>query len=171
MRPALPFLAVVLTMAFSGCMGYHVGPTNGLAAGQKSLRIHPFVNQTMEPRLGDAVMTAVRRSLQNDGTYRLATREGGANIVVEGTLTRYDRHALSFVPSDVLTVRDYRVSVTAQVIARDLDTGKVIFDRALTGYTLVRVGSDVTSAERQALPLLGDELAKKITALLVDGGW
>jgi hypothetical protein len=171
MRPALPFLAVVVTMTLSGCIGYRVGPTNGSAAGQKSLRINPFINQTMEPRLGDAVMTAIRRRLQSDGTYRLATGDGGANIVVEGTITRYDRHALSFVPSDVLTVRDYRVSVTAQVIARDLDSGKVILDRPLTGYTLVRVGSDVTSAERQALPLLGDDLAKKIAALLVDGGW
>jgi hypothetical protein len=29
----------------------------------------------------------------------------------------------------------------------------------------------VTSAERQALPLLADDLAKQVTALLVDGGW
>jgi hypothetical protein len=33
------------------------------------------------------------------------------------------------------------------------------------------VGSDLTSAERQALGPLADELARKVTALLVDGTW
>ena len=39
------------------------------------------------------------------------------------------------------------------------------------GYTLVRIGSDLTSTERQALPLLAGELAKRVTALLADGNW
>ena len=38
-------------------------------------------------------------------------------------------------------------------------------------YTLVRVGSDLSSAERQAIPLLADDLAKNVTELLVDGTW
>jgi hypothetical protein len=37
--------------------------------------------------------------------------------------------------------------------------------------TLIRVGSDLTSAERQALPLLAADLARNITALLADGTW
>jgi hypothetical protein len=35
----------------------------------------------------------------------------------------------------------------------------------------VRVGNDLTSAERQALPLAADDLARSITALLADGTW
>ncbi len=153
-----------------GCAGYQLGPTNGLAAGEKSIRITPFSNQTFEPRLGDAVTTALRRNIQRDGTYHVATH-GDADIVVTGTLTRFNRHELSFVPNDILTVRDYRVSVTAQVTARDVSTGETIFDKPVTGYTLVRVGTDLSSAERQAVPLLADDLAKNVTALLVDGSW
>jgi hypothetical protein len=41
----------------------------------------------------------------------------------------------------------------------------------MTGYTLVRVGPDLTAAERQAFPLLADDLAKRLTALLADGNW
>jgi hypothetical protein len=160
-------LAVVCV---TGCVGYRLGPTNGVDAGDRSLQLAPFQNQTMEPRLGDAVTTALRRNLQRDGTYHLATR-GEADVVVAGVLTRYNRHQLSLLPNDVLTARDFRVSVTAQVTARDRTTGKTILDREVTGYTLVRVGSDLTSAERQALPLLADDLAKNITALLVDGTW
>lgn len=169
-RRRIFLLAAAFGVALCGCAGYQLGPSNGVAAGEKSVQVNPFVNQTLEPRLGDAVTTELRRSLQHDGTYRLATR-GGADIVVSGTITGYDRHELSLVPKDVLTVSDYRVTATAKVTARDASTGKVIFEKPVTGYTLIQVGSDLTSSERQALPLLAEALAKNVTALLVDGSW
>jgi hypothetical protein len=91
--------------------------------------------------------------------------------VVTGVLTKYYRQDISFVPNDVTTVRDYRLRLTAQVTARERSTGKVLFDQPLTGHTLIRVGSDLTSTERQAFPLLANDLAKQITSLLVDGSW
>ncbi len=163
-------LVFAVALALTGCAGYKLGPTNGLAAGGKTLQLTPFSNQTMQPRLGDAVTTALRRNLQRDGTYRLATH-GGADVEVTGVLMHYDRHELSFVPRDVLTVSDFRINVKARVIARDRVSGKTILDKEVSGYTLVRVGSDLTSAERQAVPVLADDLAKNITALLVDGSW
>ena len=75
------------------------------------------------------------------------------------------------MPDDIATARDYQVRLTAQVTARERSTGRVLFDQPVTGTTLIRVGSDLTSTERQALPLLADDLARQITALLVDGGW
>jgi hypothetical protein len=71
----------------------------------------------------------------------------------------------------VLTVQNYRVSVVSQITARDASTGKVIFTRKVTGYTLVQVGSDLPSAERQATPLLAEDLAKNVVAQLADGSW
>ena len=170
MRLSRLAVSFVAALVLSGCAGYRLGPTNGVAAGEKTIQINPFYNQTLEPRLGDAVTSALRKSLQRDGTYRLDSRDG-ADIVVTGVVTHYDRHELSFLPRDVLTARDYRVGLTAQVTARDHSTGKVLLDRPVTGYTLVRVGSDLTSAERQALPLLAEDLAKNVTELLVDGSW
>ncbi len=88
-----PFsLFLTSTVALSlltGCGGYALGPTNGLTAGDKKIQITPFQNHTLEPRLGDAVTTAVRQSIQRDGTYRLATHND-ADIVVTGVLTKYD---------------------------------------------------------------------------------
>ena len=37
--------------------------------------------------------------------------------------------------------------------------------------TLVQAGSDLTSAERQALPVLAEDMARRITGMLVDGTW
>src|SRR5262249_22921442 len=136
----------------------------------KSVQINPFVNQTLEPRLTEAVTAQLRKQFQQDGTYRLATH-GPADVIISGTITNYTRHEMSFARNDTLTVKDYRLSMTAQVTAVDTTSHKVLVEKTVTGYTLIRVGSDLTSSERQAVPLLAADLAKNITALLVEGSW
>ena len=163
-------LACLAVLGTSGCAGYRVGPVNGLPAGEKSVEVQPFANQTLEPRLGDAVTAQLRKQLQSDGTYRLASPHAG-DIVVSGSVVRYHRHEASFAAHDILTVRDFRIELTAQVTARERSTGKVIFDEPVTGKTLIRVTSDLTSSERQALPLLAADLARKVTELLTEGSW
>jgi hypothetical protein len=153
-----------------GCAGYTLGPTNGVGAREKTVQITPFLNETMEPRLTDAVTSQLHKEFQRDGTFQLATHEPG-DIVVSGVITTYDRHELSFSRNDILTVQDYRLMLKARVTARDRVTGKVILDQPVSGFTLIRVGSDLTSTERQALPLLAADLAKNVAALLVDGSW
>jgi len=170
MRPFRLFFMVSAAVMISGCAGYRLGPSNGQAAGEKSVQVTPFTNRTLEPRLGDAVTAALRKRVQQEGTYRLATHEAG-DVVVSGVLTRYYRRELSFVPTDIATARDYRVRLTAQVTARERSSGKVLLDQPVTGYTLIRVGSDLASTERQALPLLAEDLAKQVVGLLADGSW
>ena len=160
----------LLALALSGCAGYQLGPTNGVAARGKSVQVMPFSNQTMEPRLGEAVTAQLRKQVQRDGTYELASRDDG-DIVVSGVVLNYVRIPLSFQPSDALTVTDYSLKMTAQVTARERGSGKVLFSQPVTGSTLVIVGSDLTSAERQALPLLAADFAKNATAALADGKW
>jgi hypothetical protein len=170
MRPCRWLLVGLVALGGSGCAGYKLGPVNGLAAREKSIQINPFANQTLEPRLGDAVTAQIRKELQRDGTFQLASHNDG-DIVVSGALTRYFRYEVSFSSGDVLTVRDYRLELRAQVTARDRSTGKVILDQPVTGYTLIRVTTDLVSTERQALPLLAADLAKNVTALLAEGAW
>lgn len=168
-NPLIRVLFLAITLSFvTGC-GYTLGPTNGLTAREKKIQITPFLNRTLEPRLGDAVTTALRRSIQRDGTYHLAT-QGDADFIVTGTVTKYDRHELNFEPHDVLTVKDFRVNVEAKVTARNVTTGTST-NWTATAYTLVRVGSDLASSERQALPDLADQLAKAVTDSLVNGSW
>jgi hypothetical protein len=169
MRAVRLLLSCAAAWVLAGCAGYQLGPSNGVAAGEKSIQVNLFANQTLEPRLGDAVTAAMRKSVHRDGTYRLSAH-GGADIVVSGVITRYDRHELSFIPNDVLTVSDFRVNATAKVTVHEASTGKDV-THTVTGYTLIRVGTDLASAERQAIPLLAEDLARNATALLVDGIW
>ncbi|MSU57898.1 MAG: hypothetical protein EXS35_06900 [Pedosphaera sp.] len=161
------FLAAVV---LCGCAGYRLGPAGGQTAGEQSVQIVPFLNRTTEPRLGDAVTAALRKEIQRDGTFKLSTRDAG-DIVVSGVLTRYLRREVSFVPTDIATARDYDVSLTAQITARERSSGKIIFDQPITSFTLIRVGSDLANTERQALPLLATDMGKRVTAMLADGSW
>ena len=164
------FLICATTVFLAGCAGYQLGPVNGAVAGEKSIEILPFNNQTLQPRLGDAVTQALRERLQTDGTYHLATR-GGGDIVVTGVITRYTRDSLSYLPGDVLTAENYHVTITAHVTAREPGTGKVVLDKNVNGSTLVQVGTDLASAERQSAPLLAEDLARNITELITEGAW
>ena len=170
MRPLKFFALCALALSLAGCAGYHLGPVNGETAGEKSIEILPFNNQTLQPRLGDAVTQALRERLQTDGTYHVATH-GEGDIVVTGVITRYQRRGLSYLNNDVTTTDNYRVNVTVHVVARERATGKVLLDKNVTGYTLVRVGTDLADAERQAEPLLAEDLARSITELLTEGAW
>jgi hypothetical protein len=168
----LIFFAICVTAILSaGCAGYHLGPVNpNVVAGEKSIEIVPFNNQTLQPRLGDAVTQALRERMQTDGTYRLATRNPG-DVVVTGVITAYSREGVSFLRTDVTTAVNYRVGITAHVTARDRGTGKVLLDKSVNGYTLVQVGTDLADAERQSLPLLAEDLARNVAQLLTEGAW
>jgi len=157
-------------LLLSGCASYQLGPTNGLEAGARSVRVNFFENQTDEPRLATYVNSALRKRIQQDGTYRLATR-GAADIVINGSITSFSRSALTFQPGDSITARDYRVFLTAHVTAIDSASGAAALERDVTGRTTIRVGADLGSVERQATPLLAEDLARNITALLADGSW
>jgi len=163
-------VASLLAVSVLGGCAYSLGPTNGQIAGGKSIQINPLANQALEPRLSEAVTTSIRKNVQRDGTFRLDTKNDG-DIVLNGTILRFDRTEVSFQPRDVITPRDYRVSIVARIIARERAGGKVLVDREVTGYTTVRVGPDLPSAERQAVPLIADDLGRRVVSLLSEGSW
>jgi hypothetical protein len=168
---ALNFFALgAAALLLAGCAGYHLGPTGGAVAGDKTIEVLPFNNQTLEPRLGDAVTQALRERVQLDGTYRLATRSAG-DVVVTGVVNGYNREGLSYLNSDVATTENYRIGIVAHVTARDRVSGKLLLDRDVNGYTLVHVSSDLASAERQSSTLLAGDLARNVMELITEGAW
>ncbi len=164
------FALAAVAGLLAGCSGYHLGPVNGAVAGDKSVEILPFNNQTLQPRLGDAVTQALRERFQTDGTYHLATH-GPGDIVVSGVITGYNREGLSYLNNDVTATENYRVGIVAHVIVREQSTGKLILDKNVNGYTLIHVGTDLADSERQSLPLLAQDLARNITGLITEGAW
>jgi hypothetical protein len=170
MRRLHLLLLAPAVFGWSGCAGYKLGPSNGERAGALSVQVSPFENKTIEPRLGESLTFALRRQIQRDGTYRLQTGND-SDVLVTGTILKYERHTLSLQPRDALSPRDYRLTITAQITARERLGGKVLLDRKVQGYSDIRISDNLGSAERQALPLVAEDVARNATALLVDGSW
>ena len=170
MRPPKFIAAVCGAFLLAGCAGYQVGPVNGVSAGARAVTVLPFQNNTFEPRLTERVDFALRRKLQQDGTYRLDTQNGG-DIVVTGVITQLQRNALSFQPTDVITPRDYEMTLVAKVVATERTSGKVILDKEFIGRSAIRATNNRDLAERQAHPTVAEDLARNITSALTEGPW
>ena len=170
MRALIFPLACLLLWTLTGCAGYHLGAVNGEVAGNQTIEVLPFNNQTLQPRLGDAVTQALRERFQVDATYRLVTSSPG-DVVVSGVIRNYQREGLGYLNNDASTPQNYRVDATVHVVVRDRITGKLMLERDVKGHTLVNVGQDLASSERQAAPLLAADLAQNIAALITEGTW
>lgn len=166
----LLLVAGAVVALLTGCAGYRLGPTGGQVSGAQSIFVALFQNQTIEPRLPEAVAHALRRTVQLDGTHRLSSSTD-ADLLMEGVLIRYERSPVAFQRSDILSVQEYEVRLIARVQVKERATGRKVLDREVTGRTAVSVGQDLTAAERQALPLLAEDLARNATTFLVEGAW
>ena len=162
------FLAAALTA--TGCASYRLGPVNPAIPAGQAIEVGLFENATPQPGLTESVNASIRRELHRDGTFGLATG-GDGDVLLTGSITAYRRSAVSFQPRDILSVRDFEVELVTRIRAAEKATGKVLIDRELTGRTTVRLGGDLANAERQALPLLANDLARKTVALLAEGKW
>jgi len=148
-----------------GCAGYHIGP-----AGERSVQIQFFKNETFEPRLATEVNRAMKREFQKDGTYTLETQSEG-DLIVSGKLIGFRRNGVSYKPGDVLTVQDYTMGLSAEITVINRATGEEIFKETLTGTATVRVGNDLTAGQRQAVPIIAGKLAEQAVLHIVDGNW
>ena len=101
MRRWLFILLLIPLFGLIGCV-YRLGPTNGEKAGDRSIKVTPFENKTIEPRLIEAVSAALRRELQQDGTYKLNTGSD-PDLIVTGSILKYERDAISVRPTDALS--------------------------------------------------------------------
>jgi hypothetical protein len=163
-------LATLLALTLVGCAGYQLGPTNGVNAGSRTVKIQPFVNRTQEPRVSECLSTSLRKQLQQDGTFRLET-SGSPDIMVTGEIIRFLRNGLSYQPNDVLAPAEYTLELQARIVAVNVNTGKTFINRTVQSVTYIRIGNDEYSDERQALPILTDALARNAVSLLADGQW
>lgn len=165
------FFSCCAALLLAGCAGYQLGPVNGAMAGEKSIEVQPFNNQTLEPRLGDTITQSLRERLQTDATYRLVSRRESGDVIVSGVIRQYTRQGLGYLNTDVATPENFRLDLVVHVVARDRSSGKTILDKDVRGHTFVHIGNDLASAERQALPNLAEDLAQNICELLTEGTW
>lgn len=159
-------LLFVTSLLTSGCAGYHVGPVT--KRNFNTIAVPMFHNDTLRPQLEAQISNAVIRRLQEDGSLRLKS-ESSADAILNGTVVRYQRTALRSLRSDTNVPREYEIAITVRVEARDRRTGEIVLKSTeVEGKSDVFIGEDQQSAEEQALPLVADDIAKRVAGLLVE---
>ncbi|MEI6634433.1 MAG: LptE family protein [Chlamydiota bacterium] len=152
---ALVGMAVV---SLAGC-GYRVGAVNP-DDPIKTVYIPMVKNNTKEPAIGARATSSIVTAFQIDGTY-MVVNEKEADVILETTLTSYNRDALRYDKNDI--TREYRLTIGADLILRDAKTRKVIWSaKRVEGEKAFFVTVTLPESERIATPFALEDLASHI---------
>jgi hypothetical protein len=128
-----------------------------------------FENKTIIPRISELVTDSVIKQFQQDGTYRIAS-EDEADAILKGEIRRITRAPARSVRGNVLATAEFNLAMRVRCVLVDRVTGKVIATPPeISGTTSFFVGPDITSDERQALPLAAEDLAVRLVSQLSEG--
>ena len=163
------FCAFFLAVSLGGCAGYRIGEIKPqYLTDVHSIAVPTFKNNTFIPRIEALVTNTVIKQFQQDGTFRI-TREAQADAILRCTITSVGRNPARSVRGNVLATTEFNLGllVTYTLIGRD---GKPLTGpTGVSGTTSFFVGSDVTTEERQALPLAAEDMAVRLVSQLSEG--
>ena len=160
---------LLLVSLLSGCAGYHVGPATPAYLRQvHSIAVPTFRNGTLIPRMESLITSTVIKQFQQDGTFRIAN-ENTADATLKGEIVSVGRSPARSVRGNVLATTEFNLALRVHytLIGRD---GKPLAGPAdVYGTTSFFVGEDVSTDERQALPIAAEELAVRLVNQLSEG--
>ena len=164
------FAAGLLLFSLGGCLGYHIGPVQPYyLRAIHTIAVPTFENRTLIPRISELVTDSVIKQFQQDGTYRIADADQ-ADAILKGEIRRIVRAPARSVRGNVLATSEFSLTMRVRCVLIDRASGKVIATPPeVTGTTSFFVGPDITSDERQALPLAAEELATRLVSQLSEG--
>jgi len=113
------------------------------------------------------VTDTVIKQLQQDGTFQIAS-DANADATLKGEITRIDRAPARSLRGNVLATSEFSLAMHVKytLVGRD---GKALATAEAIGTTSFFVGTDITTDERQALPLATEDLATRLVSQLSEG--
>ncbi len=163
------FVAALVCLSLGGCLGYHIGPVKPYYLRDvHTISVPTFRNDTLIPRIEVLVTDTVIKQFQQDGTFQIGNDEN-ADAILKAEITRISRSPARSIRGNVLATSEFNLvmRVRYRLLGRD---GKPLAPLGeVTGTTSFFVGTDVTTDERQALPLATEELATRLVSQLSEG--
>ena len=162
-------LATILCFALSGCLGYHVGPVKPYYLRDvHSIAVPTFKNRTLVPRIEVLVTDTLIKQFQQDGTFEI-TSDDKADATLTGEISRISRLPARSVRGNVLATTEFSLALSLKFTLTARDGKPLAGPSEVTGTTTFFVSSDVTTDERQALPLATEDLATRLVTQLSEG--
>ena len=162
-------VAALACLSLSGCLGYHIGPAKPYYLRDiHTIAIPTFENKTLIPRVEVLVTGTVIKQFQQDGTFRIGNGDS-AEATLKGEISSISRSPARSVRGNVLATSEFNLTVRVKYRLVGPD-GKLLGPVGEgSGTTSFFVGTDVTTDERQALPLATEELANHLVTQLSEG--
>ena len=163
------FSTSLLALLLSGCAGYHLGPATPAYLRQiHSIAVPTFRNATLLPRIEVLITGTVIKQFQQDGTFRIAN-EDSADAILKGEIVALGRSPARSVRGNVLATTEFNLSLRVRYTLVGRDGKTIAGPGEAGGSTSFFVGADVSTDERQALPLAAEELAGHLVSQLSEG--
>ena len=161
--------AALACLALSGCLGYRIGPVKPYyLADVHTISIPTFANKTLIPRVEVLVTGTVIKQFQQDGTFKIGNSEN-ADATLKGEIIRITRSPARSVRGNVLATSEFNLAMRVKYRLVGSDGKPIGPTGEVVGTTSFFVGTDVTTDERQALPLATEELANRLVTQLSEG--
>jgi len=161
--------AALTCLSLTGCLGYHIGPAKPYYLRDiHTIAIPTFANKTLIPRVEVLVTDTVIKQFQQDGTFRIGNGDS-ADATLTGEILRISRSPARSVRGNVLATSEFNLAIHLKYRLLGPDKRPIGSPGEVVGTTSFFVGTDVTTDERQALPLATEELASRLVTQLSEG--
>jgi len=161
--------ATLLCFALGGCLGYHVGPVKPYYLRDvHSIAVPTFKNRTLVPRVEVLVTDTVIKQIQQDGTFQI-TNGDKADATLTAEVSRITRAPARSVRGNVLATTEFSLALVVRYWLTSRYGQTLVPPNDAIGTTTFFVSSDVTSDERQALPLATEDLATRLVTQISEG--
>jgi hypothetical protein len=169
-------------ICLTGCLGYRIGPVKpNYLSEVHTIAVPMFKNDTLLPRIEALVTGTVIKQFQQDGTFAIGNEEN-ADVILKAEILRVSRSPARSVRGNVLATTEFNLvmRVKYHLVGRDGKTigppgeaqGTTSFfvsPKTTATDSLETPVGDVTSDERQALPLAAEELGTRLVSQLSEG--
>jgi Lipopolysaccharide-assembly len=163
---AFLFLGLI-GLLLSGCSNYRLG--TGAEISFRTLHIAPVVNESQLPQAVAIVSTQLREAFLHDPRVILVNTPEEADAILSVTLVGYGRDSQVRQTADTGLTRKFEVTLDAMVTLRDTSDNKPLFEnRKVQAVRQVFVDGGQLQAEYTNVPVLAEELAKKVRAAALD---
>ena len=159
----------LLLVSLGGCAGYHIGAVQPYYLRNiHRISVPTFENKTLLPRIAVLVTDTVIKQFQQDGTYQIVG-DDKADAILKAEIIRISRAPARSLRGNVLATTEFALSMRVRYSLVDQHDKPIAGPAEVIGNTSFFVGPDITSDERQALPLAAQELATRLVSQLSEG--
>ncbi len=134
----------------------------------RTVHVPTFINETDEPLLEVDTTRSAVRTIQRDGSLRLAG-EDEADAVLQVRLVDFEITPIAFDRERRAAAEEYRIYITAHVILMRSGTNEVITEvPRVRGENTFLLAGDLTTSKQAGIPGAADDLAQLIISQLVE---